>query len=158
MAINILIPIDFSVESLNTLKIALEEHKNEQVKVTLIFTQHLSTSITDLLFHSKSKIIKSLAEKDFMDALNILKNTYESSLKDVKIELFHGSTANALNNFASAKNIDFIYIPQTYSFKLKNNAFDPLPLIKTSKLPFKEVTWTSDQRSADNNSINLLFT
>ncbi len=157
MAINILIPIDFSVESLNTLKIVLEEHKNEQVHVVLIYAQNLSSSITELLFHSSRKTIQSLRNKDFDDALNILKNSYVSSLKSFHIDLFHGSNVQAFTNFARANKIDMIYIPQHYRLQLNKNGFDPLPLIKKATIPFKEVNWKTDQNSSDNNAINKLF-
>jgi hypothetical protein len=157
MAKNILIPIDFSTQSLNTLKIALQENKNEEFIVWLIYAQNLSSSISELLFHSPKKIIKSLMNSEFEDALNILKNTYESSLKSIHIELFHGSNTSAFTNFASAKKIDLIYLPKNYPLKLGKNGFNPIKLITNSKIPFKEVTWTLDQNNSDSNTINQLF-
>ena len=157
MAISILIPIDFSVESLNTLKIALDKHKNESVHVIMIYAQNLSSSITELLFQSSRKIIQSLRNKDFDDALNILKNSYESSLQSLQIELFHGSNVQALNNFVAAKKIDIIYIPQHYRLQLLKSGFNPLPLIKNANIPFQEVSWKSDDNASNNNAINQLF-
>ncbi|HQA59356.1 MAG TPA: hypothetical protein PK033_15990, partial [Acetivibrio sp.] len=73
---NILIPIDFTIESLNTLKFALEENKNEQLTVVLMYATHLSDSITELLFYSQYKIIQKLINQPFKDAINIINNTY----------------------------------------------------------------------------------
>lgn len=56
---NILIPIDFTIESLNTLKFALEENKNEQLTVVLMYATHLSDSITELLFIHNTKSFKN---------------------------------------------------------------------------------------------------
>lgn len=157
MAKNILVPIDFNVASLNTLKIALDTHKNEEINVLLIYAYNLSNSITELLFQSPRKIIQSLTNNEFEDALSILKNSYESNLKALKIELFYGSNAQAISNFSITKKIDLIYIPQRYRLVLKKNGFNPLPLIKNSKIPFKEVSWDADQNTSDTNTINQLF-
>lgn len=157
MAKNILIPIDFNVASLNTLKIALDTHKDEEINVLLIYALNLSNSITELLFQSPRKIIQSLTNSNFEDGISILKNSYESNLKTLKIELFYGSNVQAISNFSAARKIELICIPQHYRLQLKKNGFNPLPLIKNSKIPFKEVSWVADQNSSDDNTINQLF-
>jgi hypothetical protein len=157
MAKNILVPIDFSTPSLNTLKIALEENKNEELNLWLIYAHNLSSSITELLFYSQKKIIQSLMNSDFEDAFNILKNTFESSIKSIHIELFHGSNANAFTNYALAKKIDLVYFPKNYTLKLGKNGFNPILLIKKSSVSYKAVSWPSDNNDNDNNSINQLF-
>jgi hypothetical protein len=153
----ILIPIDFSIESLNTLKLALEENKSESVSVVLVYTEHLTNSISELLFYSSQKIIQSYTSPQFNDAINIIKNTYESTLQSLRIELFHGCNKNALRNFLEALQIDHIYLPKTYRLKLKKNGFDPIPIIKKITTNYKEVSWHSDDKTSTVNQLQLLF-
>lgn len=157
MVKNILIPIDFSTQSLNTLKIALREHKGQNLNVWLIYAHNLSTSITELLFYSPKKILQSLINSEFEDALQILKNSHESNLKSIHIELFHGSNTQAFANFAHSKNIDVVYIPKSYRLKSGKHGFDPIKIITNSKISYKEVSWTSDQNDSNSNTINHLF-
>jgi Universal stress protein family len=153
----ILIPIDFSIESLNTLKYALEHHKQEKIKVVLMFAQTMSSSITELLFYSPAKIIRELSNPRFKDAIDILRNTYESNIVTFRIELFHGTNKNTFLNFCEGNEIDLIYIPKNYTFLSKNKAFDPIPMIKKSKLPFVELNWNTEKRNGNSDELNQLF-
>jgi hypothetical protein len=153
----ILIPIDFRIESLNTLKYALEERKQEKSSVILMYSAFSSDSISDLLFYNPAKIIEALASSHFNDAITIIKNTYESSLHSLKIELFHGLNRNAFLNFYEAHGIDLVYLPKDYYLKPYKNGFDPIPLIKKSNVQYREVAWTSDHHSTNEDELNQLF-
>jgi len=153
----ILIPIDFRIESLNTLKYALEERKQEKSTIILMYSAYISNSITELLFYAPAKITKDLASTDFNDAIAIINNTYESSLRALKIELFHGINKNAFLNFYEAHGIDLIYLPKDYCLKPHKNGFDPIPLIKKSKMEYKEVAWASDHPTTNKDELTQLF-
>ncbi|MBL7936163.1 MAG: hypothetical protein JNM51_10200 [Bacteroidia bacterium] len=144
MAKTILIPVDFTPESLNTLKLALKENSISGVNVILMYSEYLTDSITDLLFYSADRIIESHITPDFEETISILKNRYETDIKTIKIELFHGYNINSFKNFIEAKRIDAIYIPKKYTLKLKKNGFDPIPFIKKSGLPVQEMEWVSN--------------
>jgi hypothetical protein len=153
----ILIPIDFRIESLNTLKYALDDRKQEKSNIILMYSEYASDSITELLFYDATKIIKALASSHFNDAIDIIINTYESSLQSYKIELFHGLNRNAFLNFYVAHEIDLVYLPKEYNLKPHKNGFDPIPLIKKSKVEYREVAWTSDQDTTSKDELNQLF-
>jgi hypothetical protein len=157
MVKKILIPTDFKIESLNTLKYSLEERKQEKSSVILMYSAYNSDSITELLFYNPAKILDVLISSNFKDAINIIKNTYESSLHSFKIELFHGLNKNAFLNFYEVHGIDLVYLPKDYSLKLYKNGFDPIPLIKKSKVQYNEVAWTSEHGLTDKDELNQLF-
>jgi hypothetical protein len=157
MVKKILIPIDFRIESLNTLKYCLEERKQEKSSIILMYSSYKSDSITELLFYKPTEIIDSLVSTNFTDAINIIKNTYESSLDFFKIELFHGLNKNAFLNFYEAQEIDLVYLPKDYCLKPHKNGFDPIPLIKKSKVDYKEVAWTRNYDTTDKDELNQLF-
>jgi len=56
----ILIPIDFRVASLNTLKYALERSSGSPHRVILIYAEYLEDSITELLFYRPESKPRSL--------------------------------------------------------------------------------------------------
>ena len=157
MVKKILIPIDFKIESLNTLKYCLEERKLEKSSIILMCSAYSGDSITEMLFYNPGKIVEALVSSNFNDAINIIKNTYESSFDSFKIELFHGLNTKAFLNFYNAHGIDLVYLPKDYCLKPYKNGFDPIPLIKKSKVEFKEVAWSSENDLADKDDLNKLF-
>jgi hypothetical protein len=116
-----------------------------------------SDSITELLFYNPVKIVEALVSANFNDAINIIKNTYETSIHSFKIELFHGLNVNAFLNFYEAHGIDLVYLPKDYYLKPHKNGFDPIPLIKKSKVQYREVNWTNEYNLTDNDDLNQLF-
>jgi hypothetical protein len=157
MAKTILIPIDFKIESLNTLKLALNSLKSEHTNVVLMYTEYLTDSITELLFYSPKKIIKSLKSPEFEEAISIIKNRYETMIDSIDIKLFHGYNVNAFKIFVEAKKIDTIYIPKNYSLRTSQNGFNPIPLIKKSKLPYQEIEWETSTYTSEQVQLNALF-
>ena len=157
MVKKVLIPTDFKIESLNTLKYCLEERKQEKSSIILMYSAYNNDSIADLLFYNPAKIAEALVSSNFKDAINIIKNTYESSLHSFKIEIFHGLNRNAFLNFYEAHKIDLIYLPKNYSLNPFKNGFDPIPLIKRSRVQYSEVAWTSEHDLSDKDDLNQLF-
>ena len=68
MVKNILVPIDFQVASLNTMKLALEDREDCEVRVILMYSEFLTDSISDLLFYSPHKIIDAKLTPEFKEA------------------------------------------------------------------------------------------
>lgn len=157
MAKTILVPIDFNIESLNTLKIALNDLHGTRADVVLMYAEYTSDSITELMFYSREKRLKALLKPDFQEALIILKNRFEKVIETIRIELFHGYGVNAFVHFMEGNKIDTIYIPKSYTIKLSSNGFDPVPIIKKSKLPYSEVDWTTSIYTSKEDQLNDLF-
>lgn len=116
----ILFPVDFTVESLNLVKKAIEDHPGEKLDLVLIHGIHSSDSITDLLFFSKGKIIQKLTNPAFDGACELLGNLYKDQINSLKTELFTGFTQSAFNGFLEDLNIDKIYCPASLNVTLNN--------------------------------------
>lgn len=153
----ILIPIDFKVESLNTLKHAINENNMQEVHAVLLYTATLGNSITDLLFYSSREIIKSFSNSEFEQALSIIKNRYETILKSVSIQLLHGNNQGSMNRFLHSNAVDEIFVPKTYQLDTGSKGFDPLPLLKASLLPLHEVNWKHTINLTDAGHLDSLF-
>ncbi len=156
MTKNILIPIDFCVASLNTLKLVLEENRTQPVSIVLVYAEYLSDSEMDLLFYSPYKIIDKKSTDEFKEALEVLKNKY-STLNTIVIKLLHGNNSNYLENFLSANRISEIYLPKSYKLKLLKNAFDPTKLLQQSTVSVFEKDWKQHLNKTEQEHLIALF-
>lgn len=154
----LLVPTDFKITSLNALRLALEQWQDDRpVDVVLMYAEWLDDSITELLFYSPKKRIESLKSEVFEEALMILQNRFENRINSIRIELFHGYNASAFRNFAQANQIDQVVILQDYTFKPAKRGFDPIPLIKKSKLSIQYLAWKDQGTYFEENQLQLLF-
>lgn len=136
----VLVPTDFQVESLNTVKLILEQTPT-LTNIVLVYPMYLSSTITDLLFYSPGKLIRQSVSQEFSSALEILKNRFESNLGTIRTELFHGSSNNAFTNFIQGQGVTHLAIPKTYVLKTGKDSFDLLPYIKRCGIPCTVLDW-----------------
>lgn len=159
MVKTILIPIDFRVASLKTLKFALDSYEKgeESIQVILLHSEYLNDSITDLLFYSPYKLVESKMTASFQEALEVLKNRFEARLAKVDIEVFHGYTLKSFVTFLATHQVDTIYIPKTYRLKTRKSVFDPIPLIQKSNVKVIEIEWdtVNDDQTEEEQLITL---
>jgi hypothetical protein len=144
MAKTILIPIDFSVKSLTTAKIALESNQDEQggVKLILIHGISHSTSISELLFYSKHKTLSQLETPEFEASCRILRSRFENILESMVIDLFSGTNQAAFENYLKANHVDEAYMPVNQTLNFKNrNSFDLSKYLLKSNLSVQKIDW-----------------
>lgn len=153
----ILIPIDFRVASLNYLKIALENLAEERVNVVLVYAEHQSDAIGELLFYSADRRIDSLSSPQFREALEVIRNRFESKLNHLAIQLFHGYTLAAFKNMLEGNGIDEIIVPKNYRFDLSGRAFSLIPMIRKTILPTTEIEWKINVNTTGQEQLHALF-
>jgi hypothetical protein len=151
----LLIPTDFKIESLNTLKLALQNEQQE-CQIILIGGYFLKDSITELLFYDADRTIKELVSSEFDEALSIIKNRFENIITKFTIKLTHIYSAAAMKEWINSEGVTHICIPKSYKLKNPKRGFDPSPLLKKTGLPVREVDWIRDTFSADD-QIYALF-
>lgn len=157
MSKTILIPTDLRVESLNTLKIALNRTTEDGLHVMLMYSEWLNLSIQDLLWYSPRKILSQATGPHFNEGLAILRNRFTGKILSMQTGVFHGYNVYAFQNFASAHSIDEIYIPQNYTLKTSGKSFNPIMLIKKSGLTYQEVGWDIKSSFSDTDQLDTLF-
>jgi len=137
----ILVPTDFSVESLHVLKNVLSNSKEGEIfNVILLHGVHLNDSITDLMFFSKGKMLRSLTNPEFEEACAILKNKFDSKVNSIRKDLFTGFTQATFDNYVEANRIDEICISDNYNLTFKGKgSYDIAPFIKNSKVTVKAI-------------------
>ncbi|MEQ6120356.1 hypothetical protein [Reichenbachiella sp. MALMAid0571] len=144
----ILIPIDFSVKSLNLLRSTLEKESEEPVNIVLSCGHFLGTSITELLFFSKEKLLDELINPEFKASLEVIYSKYNSQISNFSIEIFTGNSVAGFINFLEGNRINRVYINPDYTPKFKNkNSFDLMPYIKKSRALVYHVQWAGASRN-----------
>ncbi|MDA3613701.1 hypothetical protein [Polluticaenibacter yanchengensis] len=138
MAQTILIPTDFSIGSLQVLKEFLNKQEDNS-KVNIIFAAGYTTSssISDLLFFSKHRIIKTLNLDAFDDAVKIIENKYNNKVNLTKIEFFTGWNQRSFINFLEGNDVDqIIYSKEEQLKSIHKSWFDITPLVR--KIKYKQ--------------------
>lgn len=159
MAKRILIPTDFSIDSLNVLKTFLQQDTTqEQYDVLLSCGYYLSESITDLLFFSKYKILRGLDTESFMDAVSIIQNKYANTLRSVRVDLFTGSVQSGFEDYVAGQRIDTIVYPANANFSpVFKKSFDLKKYILKTKKPKVSIDHKTSDQSNGANDIAALF-
>ncbi|UZD22628.1 hypothetical protein PBT90_04245 [Algoriphagus halophytocola] len=159
MAKTILIPTDFTVDSLNLVKLALQKNQQsgEKLRVILVYGQWMSSSITELLFYSKSRALDQLESPEFKSCCKLLMEKYDSIIEQMSLDLFSGTNQNAFQNYLEGNQIAEAYYSTHYTFKLKNSSsFSLIPFLTRSKINLVEMNWDSaNQPNAGNQQDEL---
>lgn len=154
----ILIPTDFSIESLRLLRAAVQSVENGSIHVVFLHCVYQQDSIIDLLFFSKQSLVDSLTNEDFKDACRIIRNKYSTAIHSIRTEIFSGTTHAAFQNFLEGNRIDEVLIPKNYTLQQTSKfSFDPLPYIRKCKLPTVEVSWKQVESIPEKNQLAELF-
>lgn len=143
---NVLVPTDFSIESLNVVKSFLGAEQGEcAYNILLVHGVRLSDSITDMLFFSRMSLIEALRPQSFEEACRVIKNKYASQVTAIRSDIFTGTTQAAFNNYLQGNRIQEIYVPSTYTLTLKDQrSFDIMPFITNCKRNIIPVDWNME--------------
>jgi hypothetical protein len=159
MGKTILIPTDFTVESLQLVKSFLSRsNSNESYDILLVHGVDLGDSITDLLFFSKNKHIELLSNKAFEDACDIIINKYDSQINSLRKDIFTGYTQSAFNNYVEANNVGEAFVPGNYKLNLRHKkSFDILPYIRKSNLKTEAIEWLLKETMPEKGKVAEVF-
>lgn len=153
----ILIPTDFSIESVKYLIEAVQLEETGSINVVFLHCAHLSDSIFDLLFFSKRKMKNALITPAFQDACKIIRNRYASKINSMRVEIFNGFTQSAFQKFLEGNRVDEIFIPNNYTLKLEKNSFDPIPFIRKAPVRVTEISRKRMDNVPEKNQLAELF-
>lgn len=154
----ILIPTDFSIESLRLLKEALQVVQIGKVSIILFHCIRLPDSIMDLLFSSRLNQVKGLISDDFRDACTILSNKYAKRINALRIEIYSGETQRAFSNFIDANRVDEILIPKPFTLRsIHRDSFSPEPFIRKSNVIVTDVAWRTGDNVPEKNTLAEIF-
>jgi hypothetical protein len=126
----ILIPTDFSENSLNQLDTFIQNYEGEGFECVLMFSDFLDDSITELLFYNQTKFLNEKMPKNFKTKFKEIKVKYATKCR-ISIVPFHGFTTNAFKNFLEGNDISNCFVPKNLDYKMVVN---PNKFITKAKL------------------------
>ncbi|MCC6185589.1 MAG: hypothetical protein IT256_00400 [Chitinophagaceae bacterium] len=139
----ILIQTDFSEDSLILIKSAIQNSAHNKLNIILVHGIHLSDSITELLFFSRSKLLKQLSNPVFEQGLAEIQSLFASSIHSLRIELFSGFNQASFNNFMSANKVNQIFVSNGYHYKKQHKmSMDISSFINKSSQQKTQLSWS----------------
>ena len=154
----ILIPTDFTVNSLNILKTILIQNEAKQAyNVILLHGMSLSDSIRDLLFFSKSKQIDSLTNPEFEEAYEVIRNKFDSQISSLRIDLFTGYNLSAFNNYLEGNKVEQIFISDKKPVLTNKNSFDLSRFIEKCQVQVTKVDFATNTTVPEKGKIAEVF-
>ncbi|QEM12163.1 hypothetical protein [Mucilaginibacter rubeus] len=131
--LNIIIPSDFTLSSLNIIPVLAERYSKQKLNISLVHFLQLSDSISDLLLLSRRSREYQLIDDDFYAGCTMLKNDYADQIENITPDFFYGNTVAVFKNYLEAKETELIAMPENHSYaRLTPNSFDPTILMQRS--------------------------
>lgn len=143
----ILIPTDFSLQSLNIIKNAVTHFSDERLKIVLFHALHMPTDIQDLLFINKQAPHEKITEA-FRHDCAALKKKHSDVITGITFKSMYGNTPAVFRNFIEANGIDCIYMPE--HIMLRNAYPDSVELrslFRHANVPFITSTVANSQKA-----------
>lgn len=157
---HILIPTDFTIESLTPLKQVMNDKGDSPIALFFVHGYLPPDGIMDMLFFSKAKVLDELISRDFESGIQILRNKYNPVISAITYDLIIGNTQSYFEHFLESNQIKEIYYPASYQFLLPDKrSFDLTPFINNATIQRKSVNWINTVQSvARNTTLGNLFT
>lgn len=133
---NVLIPTDFTANSLQLAAQAIQALDDKAINIVLFHAFAQPESEFDLLIPSRYKPHANLVTEALRQSCKQFKEQNSNKVQKIYFRFMEGETAPMFRNFIDANEIDLIYCPETYTpVKVNKYSADPRPLFKKSGIP-----------------------
>lgn len=130
---NILVPTDFTIQSLHLIVQTAETMHDEEINIVLFHVFNPPFDITELLFLKREPLYAELITEGFRKECHKLKKRYSSVIGSINFKPLYGTTKSVFRNFAEANNIDLIVWPNEYNLYAGHKySYNPENLVKSS--------------------------
>lgn len=156
---HLLIPTDFSIQSLNIVHAAIAAHDNgeEKLKITLFHLLSMSTDLSELVFRSMTNKHYEMVGEEFKEACEILQNRYSSKVKSINVKFGFGNTVQYLKNFLEGAKVDMVIIPSDAELTLPSTrSVEMVPLLKRTGVAIDVVSTKKSAKHIDMSIINMM--
>ena len=131
---NILIPTDFSLDSLKAIPALIQQQPGQQFNITLVNFLGLSDSISDLLMLSRRSREYEFVTQEFLNECTRLSREYSNQILSLQPEFFYGNTVALFKNYLEAREIHQVARLKDFSYlKLTPMSYEPGTLLERSK-------------------------
>ncbi|TRX47133.1 hypothetical protein FNH22_30405 [Fulvivirga sp. M361] len=137
----VLIPTDFTIESLNTVKYLLNSYPTTTTfDIILFFGFRLPDSTIELMYFSKSRLMDDVSNPEFEEACVYIKKDHVGQIHSLRLDIFTGINMAAFQNYLEANHIERVCVSVKHQLKLPHKrSFNTLPFIYKSGIDIQEV-------------------
>ena len=154
----ILIPTDFTVQSLSILKsILISNSSKTKLDIILLHGFSLSDSIMDLLFFSKYQEINNLSSTEFKESCEVIKNKFDSQINSLKIDLFSGYTISSFNSYIEINKVNEIFVSDEEPNFTSKSSFNLSRFIKKCKIEATTINSVSNATFPEKGKVAEVF-
>lgn len=127
----VLIPTDFTVESLQLIEYAILNFPKTKLDIILLYGFKLPETRWGLIHYFPRREINSLTSQSYAHAKNVLVREHSDAIQRLSIELFTGCNSLAFQNFTEMLEVRDAIVPTGNFLDFNNNkCFDPTRFIK----------------------------
>ncbi len=127
----ILVPTDFSVDSLRIVLDFMEKNADQKVELVLACGYDIGDSITSLLGITKEDHLTRLESEDFIKGCEMIKSRFKNSLVEMYSDLIISRNARYLRNYFKGGRVTHVVLPDSYTFSSKEpSVFDLTELLR----------------------------
>ena len=137
----ILIPTDFSPESLQLVEFALLNYKETPLDVVLVHGYRLPEIYWEVLNFSARREIQRLSNPEFHKTRQALLLEHKAEIHSIRMELFTGNNSISFHNFVTQLDISDALVPsENFLYYPDRRSFDPTQLIRKSVKEVHEIS------------------
>lgn len=121
----VLVPTDFSVDSLRTVLDYLENHLDQRVEIVLACGYDIGDSITGILGFIKEDHLVKLENDDFIKGCEMIKSRFKRNIVELYADLLISKNVRYLRNYLKGNRITHLVLPKSFSFScVERSAFN----------------------------------
>lgn len=118
----VLVPTDFSVDSLRIVLNFMEKNADQKVELVLACGYDVGDSITSLLGITKEDHLSRLESEDFIKGCEMIKSRFKSNLVEMYSDLIISRNGRYLRNYFKGGRVTHIVLPEGYLFASKESS------------------------------------
>lgn len=127
----VLIPTDFTIDSLRSALQYLEGMEGDKIEIVLAGGYKMDSSITGLLGFSKEFYLDIVQTEDFIKGCSMIRSRFENKVSEIYADLILSRNIRYLRNYLNGAGITKIVIAEGYDFQSSiKNSFNISELLK----------------------------
>jgi len=153
----ILIPTDFSTESLQLVEFAILNYNEVPLDIVLVHGYRMPEVYWEVLNFSAIREVRHLSTQAFHDAKLELLREHKKEIQSISIELFTGNNSLAFKNFLAQLHVSEALIPSENFLHFPNyRSFDPTYFIRKNMENIREITLEGRSRELQKPRFSVL--
>jgi hypothetical protein len=119
----ILIPSDFTVDSLHFVRQSIEESTADSIDIILVYGNKSSTSASELLGIGLEDQLETLQSESFLKACSVMYQHYKNRRLSIFADILGTDNSHYLQHYLRGQSVNEVIIPSDYIYKKKTRNF-----------------------------------